>query len=113
MLWLHSGDFNTGASSLWDGSVLAVRQKVLVVTAAYRLNVLGFFTTLDPNAPGNWGLWDQAAAIDWVQAKIAVFGGNPKNITLFGHGAGGVSTGSSVTSTDIRSTPCLPPLQPA
>ncbi|KAE8752521.1 Carboxyl/Cholinesterase 03 [Frankliniella occidentalis] len=98
MLWLHSGDFQTGATSLWDGSVLAVRQKVIVVTAAYRLNILGFFTTLDGNAPGNWGLWDQVAAIDWVQSKIAAFGGNRKNITLFGHGAGGVSVGLHVIS---------------
>ncbi|XP_034240626.1 liver carboxylesterase 1 [Thrips palmi] len=98
MLWLHSGDFMTGAASLWDGSVLAIRQKVLIVTTAYRLNVLGFFTTLDGNLPGNWGLWDQVAAIDWVKDKIAAFGGNPKNITLFGHGAGAVSVGLHVVS---------------
>jgi carboxylesterase type B len=67
------------------------KQKVIVVTFAYRLNVLGFFTSLDGEAPGNFGLKDQAAAFFWVKNNIKAFGGDEENITLMGHGSGATS----------------------
>nr|CAD7198622.1 unnamed protein product [Timema douglasi] len=97
MVWLHPGDFNTGSTAWWDGSVLAIKQKVIVVTTAYRLNIFGFLTLMD-GCPGNLGLLDQVAALDWVSTKIAVFGGSSENVCVFGHGAGGSSVGLHVLS---------------
>ncbi|XP_071442657.1 fatty acyl-CoA hydrolase precursor, medium chain [Hetaerina americana] len=91
VVWFHPGLFETGNTAFWDGSVLAVKQKLMIVTVAYRLNVLGFLTTLDTASTGNFGLLDQVAALQWVKSKIVIFGGSAKNITLFGHEAGGVS----------------------
>ncbi|XP_075219179.1 liver carboxylesterase 1-like isoform X1 [Lycorma delicatula] len=91
MIWFHSGNFSVGAASLWDASVFAVKQKVIVVTSSYRLNVFGFFTTLDGFAPGNFGMLDQVAAIDWVIDKIDLFGGSKEDIVLGGHSAGAES----------------------
>ncbi|KAG8267490.1 Carboxylesterase [Homalodisca vitripennis] len=71
---------------------------VIVVTPAYRLNVFGFFTTLDGMAPGNSGLLDQVAALDWVQQQIRDFGGNPDKVVIGGHGAGAVSVGLHLVS---------------
>jgi carboxylesterase type B len=55
---------------------------VIVITIAYRLNILGFFTTLDGEAPGNFGLMDQSAALLWIKKNIKSFGGNDENVTL-------------------------------
>lgn len=52
---------------------------------------MGFFTSLDGEAPGNFGLLDQQAALSWVKDNIKEFGGNPNSICLMGYGAGGTS----------------------
>ncbi|XP_050426672.1 fatty acyl-CoA hydrolase precursor, medium chain [Adelges cooleyi] len=98
MVWFHPGDFHSGTPMLWDGSVLAAKQKVVVVTTAYRLNILGFYTDNSSEAPGNWGLLDQLAALDWVEKHIDSFGGSPLNITIFGQGAGAISVGLHAVS---------------
>lgn len=72
--------------------------QVIVVTTAYRLNILGFFTDNTAEAPGNWGLMDQAAALDWVQRNIESFGGAAQNVTVFGQGSGAVSVGLHMLS---------------
>lgn len=54
---------------------------------------MGFFTTMDGLAPGNYGLMDQQAAMQWVKNNIKLFGGNPDNICLMGYGAGATSVG--------------------
>jgi carboxylesterase type B len=97
MLFIHGGAFvkGFGSSALYDGSALAARGAV-VVTFNYRLGALGF---LSANAlgsgeiGGNFGLMDQQAAMGWVQRNIALFGGDPKRVTLFGESAGAMSVG--------------------
>lgn len=69
-----------------------------MVTTAYRLNIMGFFTDNTVKASGNWGLLDQAAALDWVARNIDSFGGSAQNVTAFGQGAGAVSVGLHVVS---------------
>lgn len=65
---------------------------------AYRLNILGFFTTTDEEAPGNYGLLDQIAALDWVKRYIELFDGSPNNIIIYGHSAGAISVGLHMMS---------------
>ncbi|XP_038056683.1 acetylcholinesterase-like isoform X2 [Patiria miniata] len=91
MVWIHGGSFETGQGSGYDASALAVRGRVVVVTINYRLNVFGFLSTNDENAPGNFGLLDQQLALKWVHENIAGFGGDPSRVTLFGQSAGGAS----------------------
>ena len=97
MVWIHGGAFVIGAGSqnLYDGTALAKRGAI-VVTFNYRLGALGFFShpALDrpePNGPVNFGLLDQIAALRWVQANIAAFGGDAGNVTIFGESAGAQS----------------------
>lgn len=71
---------------------------MIVVTTAYRLNILGFYTDNTAEASGNWGLLDQAAALDWVSRNIDSFGGSAQNVTVFGQGAGAVSVGLHAVS---------------
>jgi para-nitrobenzyl esterase len=78
-----------------------------VVTINYRLGALGFLAdsalASRPGGPsGNYGLMDQQAALRWVQRNIRGFGGNPRNVTLFGESAGGLSTLSQLVSPGAR-----------
>ncbi|XP_041505564.1 pyrethroid hydrolase Ces2e-like [Microtus oregoni] len=98
MVWIHGGALVIGMASLYDGSILAATEDVVVVTIQYRLGVLGFFSTGDQHARGNWGYLDQVAALSWVQQNIAYFGGNPDCVTIFGESAGGTSVSSLVVS---------------
>ncbi|XP_072027330.1 carboxylesterase 5A-like [Amphiura filiformis] len=91
MVWIHSGGFNIGGGSLLDGTALAAFQNVIVVTLNYRLGALGFLSTGDNQARGNWGLHDQIMALGWVYDNIKKFGGNGKQITIVGESAGAVS----------------------
>uniref|UniRef100_A0A8C9Q827 Carboxylic ester hydrolase n=1 Tax=Spermophilus dauricus TaxID=99837 RepID=A0A8C9Q827_SPEDA len=98
MVWIHGGALVVGSASMYDGSILAAIENVLVVSIQYRLGVLGFFSTGDQHATGNWGYLDQVAALRWVQQNIAHFGGNPDRVTIFGVSAGGTSVSSHVLS---------------
>ncbi|CAH1274196.1 NLGN4X [Branchiostoma lanceolatum] len=91
MVFIHPGYFEEGAGSMYDGSAIASWGQVIVVTFNYRLGLLGFLSTGEDNAPGNYGLLDQIAALKWVQQNIVNFGGDPNNITVFGAEAGGAS----------------------
>ncbi|XP_058531044.1 cocaine esterase-like [Ochotona princeps] len=98
MVWIHGGALTVGMASVFDGSILAAFEDVVVVTIQYRLGILGFFSTGDQHASGNWGYLDQVAALRWVQQNIAHFGGNPDQVTIFGESAGGTSVSSHVLS---------------
>ncbi|XP_053722864.1 bile salt-activated lipase-like [Synchiropus splendidus] len=99
MVWIYGGAFLMGGSMganfldnyLYSGQEIAERGNVIVVTLGYRVGTLGFLSTGDSDLPGNYGLWDQQAAIAWVHRNIRSFGGDPENITIFGESAGGAS----------------------
>ncbi|XP_058010809.1 fatty acyl-CoA hydrolase precursor, medium chain-like isoform X2 [Ahaetulla prasina] len=94
MVWLHGGGLVIGGASLYDGSALSAYGNVVVVVVQYRLGILGFLSTGSQEAPGNWGLLDQVAALQWVQENIEAFGGDPSCVTIFGESAGGFSVGA-------------------
>ncbi|XP_033610104.1 esterase FE4 isoform X5 [Cryptotermes secundus] len=87
MCWIHGGLFYSGSAQNYPPDFL-MDKNVVLVTFNYRLGVYGFLSTGDDESPGNYGLKDQRAALMWVQENIAVFGGNPKSVTLFGESSG-------------------------
>ncbi|XP_066288282.1 fatty acyl-CoA hydrolase precursor, medium chain-like [Branchiostoma lanceolatum] len=98
MLWIHGGALFLGFGYVAPFAALVAQQDVVVVTFNYRLGALGFLSTGDENAPGNFGFLDQVAAMAWVQENIRNFGGDPDRVTIFGESAGGVSVGNQVVS---------------
>lgn len=88
MIWIHGGSWASGFSNLYPADVIAATQDVIVVTINYRLNAFGFMSAQDPSLIGNYGMWDQRLAIEWVKDNIADYGGDPNKITLFGESAG-------------------------
>lgn len=111
LVWVHGGAFTIGSGSapLYDGRALA-RRGLVVVTLNYRLGRLGFLdhSACDGGEPGvNYGLMDIAAALRWVQANIAAFGGDPDQVTLAGESAGGAAV------LRLMSAPERPPFQRA
>jgi para-nitrobenzyl esterase len=109
MVWIHGGAFNTGAGSVgtYNGKFLVPRGDVVLVTINYRLGALGFLNlrdATDGKLPGTGaeGLADQVAALEWVKANIAQFGGDPDNVTIFGESAGGMSVGALLAAPSAR-----------
>lgn len=102
MVWIHGGG-GVGGRGDDDGATLALKG-VVVVTMNYRLGVFGWFShpALTAESPhqssGNYGLLDQLAALQWVRSNIAQFGGDPANITIFGHSSGGEYVGCLMVS---------------
>lgn len=92
MVWIHGGSFTGGSG---DDSTYGpdhlIGEDVVIVTINYRLGVLGFMSTGDRHAPGNYGLKDMQLALRWVRENILNFGGDPDNITVFGESAGSVA----------------------
>ncbi|XP_072670505.1 cocaine esterase-like isoform X1 [Canis lupus baileyi] len=97
-VWIHGGSLMIGMASMYDGSALVAFEDLVVVIIQYRLGVLGFFSTGDKHATGNWGYLDQVAALRWIQQNIAYFGGDPGCVTIFGGSAGGISVSLHVVS---------------
>ncbi|CAH1781139.1 unnamed protein product [Owenia fusiformis] len=91
MVWIHGGGYTLIYTGLYDGAMHAVIGDVVIVMMNYRLDVFGFLSTGDGAVPGNMGLLDQQLAIRWVKDNIALFGGDPKKITLFGESSGATS----------------------
>ncbi|KAJ8030683.1 Acetylcholinesterase [Holothuria leucospilota] len=100
MIWIYGGSFYSGVSSLdvYDGRWLAAEEQVIVVSMNYRMGAFGFLTLGDENAPGNQGLMDQALAFRWVQDNIALFGGDPNSVTIWGESAGAASVSHHMLS---------------
>ncbi|CAH2047563.1 unnamed protein product, partial [Iphiclides podalirius] len=92
MFYIHGGGLAIGSGNdNMYGPEFLVTHGVVLVTFNYRLEVLGFLCLDTEDVPGNAGMKDQVAALRWVNENITSFGGDPKNITIIGHSAGGVS----------------------
>jgi para-nitrobenzyl esterase len=103
LLWIHGGGWVMGTGAQYDGSRLAARGDVVVVTINYRLGPWGFLylndlpgqvNAADPVASPNPGLLDIVAALSWVKQNVARFGGDPSNVTIIGQSAGGMLVGT-------------------
>lgn len=116
LVWLHGGSYVKGTANiglkhtwgpLYDGTGLA-EEGAVVVTVQYRLGVFGFLGSQalrgrDPKASsGNYGLLDQRLALQWVQEHIGAFGGNPKQVLIFGQSAGAGSVEHHLTAPGSR-----------
>lgn len=110
MIFFPGGAYHGGSaegSSMiepsYDGGKLAARGAV-VLTANYRLGMFGFLAhpelsaELPHHVSGNYALMDNIAALNWIRANIAKFGGDPNNVTIFGQSAGAFSVGFLMTS---------------
>lgn len=102
MVFIHGGAFVIGSggsptSDLYDGSYMAARDNVVVVTFNYRLGALGGLINsthkITDSINYNFGFRDQILALNWVKNNIASFGGNATNVTIFGESAGAMSVG--------------------
>lgn len=125
MVFIYGGAFIGGSAAypLYDGAKLA-REGVVVVGFNYRVGIFGLLAhpqlsaESSRHASGNYGLLDQIAALQWVKANIAAFGGDPDRVTVFGESAGAVSIAVLLTSPlskglfeqAILQSPTLPPL---
>jgi para-nitrobenzyl esterase len=96
MFWCHGGGFanGSGSSPITDGTNLARRGDVVVVTVNHRLNVLGFASLAQLGGPefaqsGDVGMLDLVQALTWVHDNISQFGGDPGTVTIFGQSGGG------------------------
>ena len=105
MLWLHGGGFDSGTSE-WDPGMQLAKKDVVVVSINHRLNILGF---LDLSAvsdkykySGNVGMLDVVQALEWIRDNIANFGGDPKNVTVFGESGGGGKVGTLLSMPAAR-----------
>ncbi|WP_405714879.1 carboxylesterase family protein [Streptomyces xanthophaeus] len=98
MVWFHGGGFMNGAGDLYRAGGLAVRGDVVVVTVNYRLGIFGLFGHPELGGAPGFALADQQAALRWVRANAARFGGDPRAVTVFGESAGALSVCAHLTS---------------
>ncbi|KAL1402327.1 hypothetical protein pipiens_006135 [Culex pipiens pipiens] len=98
LVWFPTGDFDGDTPFMLNPFQMVFKQKLIVITVQYRLGIFGFLTTMDGEAPGNFGLMDQSAALLWIKRNVKLFNGNEASVTLVGHGTGGVCVGLHLTS---------------
>jgi para-nitrobenzyl esterase len=124
LVWIHGGAFVLGSNreAAYDGQTLSEITGAVIVSINYRLGPLGFLAHPALKAEvsghpssGGYGIEDQRAALAWVKANIAAFGGDPGRVTIFGESAGGMSVCMHMTSPQskglfqraiIQSGPC-------
>ncbi|PIC25846.1 hypothetical protein B9Z55_018619 [Caenorhabditis nigoni] len=95
LVYIYGGGFEIGYTSYMDGYAITgtiPQRDIILVTMNYRLGPMGFLTIADGVSNGNYALWDQTLALQWVQDNIAAFGGDPAMVTLAGTSAGSAST---------------------
>jgi para-nitrobenzyl esterase len=125
LFWIHGGAFVGGSSHLYRLDKLANEGRMVVVSANFRLGVLGFmphpgFQSAD-HYNGNYGLEDQRMAMAWVQRNIAAFGGDPARVTIAGESAGAGSVCMHLAAGEqvkglfqqaiVQSAGCLQPMK--
>jgi para-nitrobenzyl esterase len=95
--WVHGGGYSGGSTStpMYDGTGFA-KKGVVLVSVAYRLGPFGFLahqelSSESGNGSGSYGMQDMIAGLKWVKENITRFGGDPSNVTIFGHSAGGAA----------------------
>ncbi|XP_067937750.1 acetylcholinesterase-like [Watersipora subatra] len=94
MMFIYGGGYLYGSKDIYLGASLAKHGDVIVVTINYRLGALGFL--YDGPGTGNFALWDQRAALVWIQNNIQRFGGDPDLVTIFGESAGSGSVSAQL-----------------
>ena len=109
MFWIHGGGNTSGLKDLYDFSKMAKRHDVIIVRINYRLGPFGWFThpAIQQNQEGldktsNFGTLDIISALEWVNKNIHLFGGDSKNITIFGESAGGHNVFSLLVSPQAK-----------
>ncbi|XP_038209426.1 uncharacterized protein LOC119830466 isoform X2 [Zerene cesonia] len=89
LVFIHGDSFEWSSGNPYDGRILASYGNVMVITVNYRLGILGFMKpSLTEHVYGNNGLLDQLAALQWIKDNIEDLNGDPKSVTLMGHGTG-------------------------
>jgi para-nitrobenzyl esterase len=93
ILWIHGGAFVGGTGESFDPSALVAAGPAIVVTTNYRLGPLGYLAlpSMGGGDAGNFATEDLVAALDWIHANAAAFGGDPGNVTIAGESAGSVN----------------------
>ena len=109
MVWLHGGGFSAGSGSrnVFEGTRLAQRGDVVVVTLNHRLSVFGFLYLghlggAEYAESGNVGMLDLVAALRWVHDNISAFGGDPGNVTIFGQSGGAAKVSTLMAMPQVR-----------
>jgi para-nitrobenzyl esterase len=106
LVWFHGGSLSFGESDDYGAAKLVEAGGIILVTVNYRLGALGFLanSAFDAESPqgvsGNYGILDQQAALRWVRANIAAFGGDPFNVTIAGQSAGGAAVVANLIGTN-------------
>lgn len=92
MVWFYGGGYFSGSASGYDPAPLVTKGNVIVVTVNYRLGPFGFLALpgldAESGTTGNYGILDQQASLRWVRHNIRAFGGDSRNVTIFGESAG-------------------------
>ena len=104
MVWMHGGGFAAGSGSWnwWCGQHLAREQDLVLVSLNHRLNIFGFLFAPEHGVAPNLGMQDIVAALRWVQANIAGFGGDAANVTIFGQSGGGMKVSTLLAMPSAR-----------